>query len=71
MDAQEAHTIMPYALGRLFRIMSRPFKEGDIETFEDCRRAIMEAGEVLEIDSRTASIGSNRPGWNFGNTSVD
>lgn len=35
------------AIGRIFRIMSRPFREGDIEDYERARRAFLQAHEAL------------------------
>lgn len=37
---------MQLALGRLFRIMSRPYQPGDIEQYERCRTIIMDAAEA-------------------------
>jgi len=36
------------ALGRIFRIASRPYQEGDIEEYERCRAIIMSDMETIE-----------------------
>jgi len=42
----ESRQIVNMALGRLFSIMSRPFREGDIEQFERVRAVVVsELGE--------------------------
>jgi hypothetical protein len=46
MNQQEAEQMMRLALGRLFRIGSRPYQQGDDEQFEMCRRAVMEAAPI-------------------------
>ncbi len=42
------------AIGRIFRMMSRPFEEGDIETFSTCRSVILNASQEPRDD---------RPNW--------
>jgi hypothetical protein len=34
------------ALGRMFRLMSRPSQAGDVEQYETCRRIILDAQEA-------------------------
>lgn len=41
MTQTEARTLVPYALGRLFKIGSRPFKEGDHEQFDKIKSILM------------------------------
>ena len=36
------------AIGRLFRIMSRPFREGDHEQYERCRSVVLNLVEPRE-----------------------
>jgi len=33
------------ALGRIFRILSRPFQDGDVEEYERCRAILLDAVE--------------------------
>ena len=40
-EDEERHALVCLAIGRLFRICSRPFQEGDLEQFEMCRKIIM------------------------------
>lgn len=41
--------LVELALGRIFRIMSRPFRPGDIEEYERCRRIVLDnAPEATE-----------------------
>lgn len=54
------------ALGRILRIASRPYQDGDIAEYERCRAIIMDGAEP-KVDS----IGYCRPGWNFGNSTLD
>ena len=35
------------AMGRLFQIMSRPHKPGDLNDYEDCRRVILDLCEPI------------------------
>lgn len=58
MNEQEARTAMHLAIGRLFRIMSRPYQEGDIEQFYMCEKVVMDAAQVLGIEAR-----DNTPNW--------
>ena len=37
------------ALGRIFRLMSRPFQPGDIEDYERCRALSMNPSEGLPL----------------------
>jgi hypothetical protein len=43
MDDAERRAVVRMALGRIFRLGSRPTQPGDIEQYERCRAAIMEA----------------------------
>ena len=57
------------AFGRIFRLMSRPNRPGDMEEYERCRALILDA-----IGEPTPERAMDRPlpGWNFGrgNTGV-
>lgn len=53
MTTDEANQTMQLALGRLFRLLSRPEQDGDIEQFYRCRGAIMEAAAVIGISGTT------------------
>ena len=41
--SEDHERIAQLALGRIFRMMSRPFQEGDIEEYHQCRYIIMDA----------------------------
>ena len=45
----EVETLMKLAIGRVFRMLERPFKEGDSEVFEQCSNIVKSCGERLEI----------------------
>lgn len=34
--------LLNLAIGRLFRIMSRPYQDGDLKQYEKCREIIMD-----------------------------
>jgi hypothetical protein len=38
------------ALGRIFRLMSRPAQEGDVEQYAMARKVILDAAEARGID---------------------
>lgn len=38
------------ALGRIFRLMSRPFETGDIEQYEQARAVIISVAQPIEPD---------------------
>lgn len=71
MDRDDAARTMDLAIGRLLRLMSRPEQPGDVETYYACRRAIYDAAEAMGREIRPVSLGTHRPGWNFGNRVVD
>ena len=41
MPTDDIHALKCLALGRILRLSSRPFQEGDIEEYERCRAIIM------------------------------
>ena len=48
---EETNALVRLAIGRLFRIMSRPYQDGDVAEYERCRGIILDhadAGEVWE-----------------------
>lgn len=45
----EARQLINAAIGRLFLLGSRPYQPGDEKQFADCRQAVLEAAEVLDI----------------------
>jgi hypothetical protein len=47
MNQQERDLIVKMALGRIFLLGSRSTQPGDVETYEDCRRVILEALDPL------------------------
>lgn len=47
---QEAQTTMQLALGRILRLGSRPFVEGDIEDYEKTKGAFIDAAEFLGLE---------------------
>lgn len=42
------HKIAILALGRIFRLASRPYQEGDIEEYERCRAIIMDLSRPFD-----------------------
>jgi hypothetical protein len=71
MSREEASQAMNPAIGRLFRMMSRPTEEGDIACYYECERICKEAAEVLGMETGGTDLGSCRPGWNFGNMCIE
>lgn len=63
--------IMQLALGRILRLASRPSQEGDIAEYERCRKIFMDAAEHQGFSARPISLGTLRPGWNFGNMVIE
>ena len=59
MTEEESRTAACLALGRLFRIGSRPFQEGDLEEWENIRRVVLEASEVLNRSEKAASLANH------------
>jgi hypothetical protein len=51
--------------------MSRPTQPGDAEEYERARHAVLTAMDELGISSRATTLGALRPGWNYGNLSLD
>lgn len=47
-NKEEAETAWKLALGRIFRMGSRPTQEGDVEMYEKCKDIIMDASEYLK-----------------------
>jgi hypothetical protein len=62
---------MQLALGRILRMGSRPYQDGDFAEYERCRAIFMDAAEAQGIKPSTDSSGDSRPGWNFGNSVVE
>lgn len=48
-NKEEAEQLMNLAIGRIFRLGSRPFQEGDIELYEEAKRVCLHAGEFLGL----------------------
>lgn len=48
-NKQEAEQVIRLALGRILSIGSRPFKQGDIEEYEQCKWLILHANEFLNV----------------------
>lgn len=48
------------ALGRIFKLASRPTQEGDIQEYERCRAIILDALEPSEIPSYTPNYARDR-----------
>lgn len=46
MTTQAMPTEVQLALGRIFRLMSRPFEQGDAEQYETARRVILNSAEA-------------------------
>jgi len=66
MDNAERNAIFRLALGRIFRLASRPTQPGDVEQYEDARRAIYAAYDAapfaVESDHRPNHAGQRRDG---------
>ena len=43
--------IVELALGRIFRIMSRPFRPGDIEEYERCRALVLDHADPATVEA--------------------
>lgn len=69
----ELDTLVKMSIGRIFKLMSRPFQEGDIEQFEKAKSVIMSCAEALGMSNDYSSelVANHRPGWNFGNSCID
>lgn len=59
--------LIELALGRILRIASRPYRDGDLQEYERCRAIILDAAEAEGTTATSSSLGHCRPGWNFGN----
>jgi hypothetical protein len=59
MDTNEARQLMQLAIGRILRLGSRPFQEGDIEQSEMARAAFYRAIDALGIKPAR----DLRPNW--------
>ena len=58
----ESRAITELALGRIFRLLSRPYQPGDIEQYEKCRKVVMELADTDGEELQRPPL----PGWNFG-----
>ncbi len=47
VSSPEAEQIFRFGMGRIFRLMSRPFQLGDVEQYEAARRAVLDACDPL------------------------
>lgn len=54
------------ALGRIFGMLARPSRPGDIVEYERCRAIVEDYAEAAGIRASATGIGVHRPGWNFG-----
>ncbi len=52
MTEREARTAAELAIGRILRLGSRPFQEGDIELFDEARAVLLEAAAALRAMGR-------------------
>lgn len=43
MENSEKKVLVDCAIGRLFMVLSRPFRDGDLEVYEACRKVVMDA----------------------------
>lgn len=50
--------IAELAIGRIFRIMSRPYRDGDVEQYHRCRSIVMEITD--QPKDRTANYARDR-----------
>ena len=49
----EARRVAELAIGRIFRMGSRPYQEGDLEEYERCRAIAFEAHDTMTERSAT------------------
>lgn len=63
--------VIELAIGRILRLGSRPARPGDVAEYERCRALILDAAERQGITPSGSNIGTHRPGWNYGNHSLD
>ena len=52
MNDEETKAVVNLALGRLFRILSRPYQEGDDDEYMRCRSIVLDAHEGPISDHR-------------------
>ena len=50
LNADERRRAVQLALGRIFRIMSRPAEPGDAEQYEAARQVVIECAPALPAD---------------------
>jgi len=63
MNTNEAEKALTLAIGRLFRMGSRPHQEGDEKTFAVLRAVVLEAAAVLGIcETRSLNHVAHRMG---------
>jgi len=55
LDAEE-HQAVTLAIGRLFRILSRPYEPGDEEQYERCRSVVMAHVETHEYETNVRAV---------------
>ena len=46
---EETNALVRLAIGRLFRIMSRPYQDGDVAEYERCRGIILDHADAGEV----------------------
>jgi hypothetical protein len=45
-DEEERRALVSLAIGRIFRLASRPAQEGDVDAYEEARRVVLDLVEV-------------------------
>lgn len=50
MTDEERHAAVRLALGRIFRLASRPQQPGDAEDYERCRAVILDCTDPVALD---------------------
>lgn len=59
MRVDDEKVLVELAIGRVLRIMSRPFQEGDVEDYERCRAIIFDHSPEYVDDSRDRLKGAS------------
>lgn len=50
-NKQQAEKAMQMAFGRILRLGSRPFEEGDIENYETAKSVFLDAADYIALDA--------------------
>jgi len=61
---EEKKMLMNLSLGRIFKLMSRPFQKGDIQQYEEAKAIFIQCAEDLGLKKDVTEF--HVPGTNFG-----